>query len=143
MTDNPLTPAFDAITARMAADKARIAELEAENERLKRNWQTEADARVEDITRAEQAEAERDDYKDRFESSIEDYEVVGEDDPTYDELRAELAALKVCGSCDHLYCDCGQHECHESDGNPFPVSLGSSCFLPTSQWTARAEEGGE
>jgi len=112
MTDNPLTPAFDAITARMAADKARIAELEAENERLKRNWQTEADARVEDITRAEQAEA-------------------------------ELAALKVCGSCDHLYCDCGQHECHESDGNPFPVSLGSSCFLPTSQWTARAEEGGE
>jgi DNA repair exonuclease SbcCD ATPase subunit len=34
MTDNPLTPAFDAITARMAADKARIAELEAENREL-------------------------------------------------------------------------------------------------------------
>jgi len=57
MTDNPLTPAFDAITARLKADAERIAELEAENERLKRNWQTEADARVEDITRAEQAEA--------------------------------------------------------------------------------------
>jgi exonuclease VII small subunit len=34
MTDNPLAPALDAIAARLKADAERIAELEAELERL-------------------------------------------------------------------------------------------------------------
>jgi chromosome segregation ATPase len=33
---------------------------------------------------------ERDDYKDRYESLGEDYEVVSEDEPTYDQLRCDL-----------------------------------------------------
>jgi len=100
MTDNPLTPAFDAITARMAADKARIAKLEAENERLKRNWQTEADARVEDITRAEQAEAERD------EAMATMYHERGDKE----QAEAELAALKG-RRCE----DCGWEHCATED----------------------------
>jgi hypothetical protein len=125
---------------------ACVEKLEAANEKWHERFQTALVGGKKEIEARQQAEAERDELRKAMRTPWQEEARSYCQNANYhrqkrEQAEAELEAQKCCGNCDHLYCDCGQHECHESDGNPFPVSLGSSCVLPTSQWTARVEEG--
>jgi DNA repair exonuclease SbcCD ATPase subunit len=126
MSDNPLQPALDAIAARLKADAERIAELEAEVERLD-SFDVGLDAALAKL------EAENRELQLDLKDVLKKRDLC---ETRHEQAEAELAALKGrrCETC---------AERGGPDWNRYVCLLDDNCAADfyCSFWAARAEEG--